>query len=89
MADEPQNAEPLQSEAPPVAQGDAEANDGFEALQARIDEFNGNLRWKEDLVLTCLTEEIHSAYRLNWIDDANAFFRRAAVLKKRRHAKRS
>lgn len=63
----------------------SEPDDPATALQTRIDEFNGNLRWKEDMVLSCLTEEIHSAYRKSWITDANMFFRRAAVLKKRRN----
>lgn len=54
------------------------------ALEARIDEFNGNMKWKEEMVLSCLSEDIHSSYRLSWITDANMFFRRMAILKRRR-----
>lgn len=83
MAEDIQPSAPLESEETPVAKGEAEALNQSAAIEARIEEFDGNLRWKEEMVLACLTEEIHSAYRLNWITDANAFFRRAATLKKR------
>lgn len=89
MAEELPNPAPLESEEAPVAKDEAETDDHTAAIEARIEEFDGNLRWKEEMVLACLTEEIHSAYRLNWIADANAFFRRAAILKKRLRSRRS
>lgn len=53
------------------------------ALKARVDEFSGNLKWKEDLLLSCISGDIDEAYRRSWLEDANMFFRRAAILKKR------
>lgn len=61
----------------------APADERTAAIQSRIAEFNGNLKWKENMILACLTNEIDEAYRKDWVTDSNMFFRRAAILKKR------
>lgn len=77
---EPEQLEPEQPETEQLA---APADERADAIQSRIAEFNGNLKWKENMVLACLTNEIDEAYRKDWIADSNMFFRRAAILKKR------
>lgn len=80
--EQPENEQPEpESELP--EQLAAPADERAAAIQSRIAEFNGNLRWKENMVLACLTNEIDEAYRKDWIADSNMFFRRAAILKKR------
>lgn len=54
-----------------------------ENLKVRIKEFSGNLAWKEDLLISYVENSINIAYYQSWTDEANLFFKRAAVLKKR------
>lgn len=76
------NAE-LGQEAPASDSAADSGPDLATALRARVDEFSGNLKWKEDLLLSCLSGDIDEAYRQSWLEDANMFFRRAAIIKKR------
>lgn len=77
---EPESEQSEHEQPKPLA---APTDERADAIQSRIAEFNGNLKWKENMVLACLTNEINEAYRKDWIADSNMFFRRAAILKKR------
>lgn len=59
------------------------SHDYNECIKVRLKEFNGNLNWKESLLLKYVEEDINLAYYQSWLNDANMFFKRAALLKKR------
>ncbi len=46
-------------------------------------EMNKLLRWKEQLKLTSIEHQLSSAYYEMWIKEANLFFRRLVILRKR------
>lgn len=55
----------------------------FKNIENRTQEFSGNLAWKESLQTKFYEENVHSAYYLNWIQESNDFFKRAAYLRRR------